>query len=169
MQLGHIGLPLPRVKQHGTVDTLRGLLELEQDDFLPSLFFADDGVLMEMRRDVMQLMLTAFDTLILRDGLLMNTCKTYHMLVGALGIDERMYRAAVARTIALRVAGAAITIVDQFEYLGVMLNWRWNWDLAWEAACTRATAVLHAHRRAGWQHRAGSMHALLTVVRSKIF
>ena len=169
LQLGHIGLPLPRVKQHGTVDTLRGLSELEQDDFLPSLFFADDGVLMEMRRDVMQLMLTAFDTLILRDGLLMNTCKTYHMLVGALGIDERMYRAAVARTIALRVAGAAITMVDQFEYLGVMLNWRWNWDLAWEAACTRATAVLHAHRRAGWQHRAGSMHALLTVVRSKIF
>ncbi len=69
----------------------------------------------------MQLMLTAFDMLVRQYGLLMNTGKTYHVVAGALGIDEKVYRAAVARTIALRVAGAAITTVDQFEYLGVML------------------------------------------------
>ena len=171
-----LGIFLPRVSGSvlGKYAPLQPDLKVamrDQAEFLPCLFFADDGVLLDSDVDVMQRMLLEMVQYLAEVGLRVHPTKTKWMYVPPAGHNEQQYRLAVARfrLAPLLVNGHPIKLVDSFTYLGVEMGWRWNWALAWGEAQSRARKAYFGARRGGWQHRSGSLASQLTYAQGKIF
>jgi len=123
---------------------------LTQDDHLPSLWFADDGALLELSPARLQRLLDELTRQLDELGLVLNVPKCKWLLVapsnlrGHDGLSanrrqqllpaEYLQLQEIARKTPLRVNGQPIEMVDRFEYLGAMVSWRWNWEAAWRAA-----------------------------------
>jgi hypothetical protein len=168
------GLPLPRVQRRGQPSVMVRTAEAqraEQDDYLSCIFFADDGVLIAWDIPRLQLMLDIMVAALAKLGLQVNVRKTKHMMVVRSEIgktDDAAFFAERTALTPLRIGDEVVETVDEFEYLGVRLNWRWDWETAWEDAIDRAATAFGIMRRAGWQHRGGSLHSLLMDARAKI-
>jgi hypothetical protein len=143
----------------------------DQSNFIPCLFFADDGVFAETDVVAMQELLDIINGELTGCGLTINARKTYRMLVPRLDTSEAQYKILkkLARKVKVHVAGAPIALVDEFMYLGFRVWWRWNWQRAWDSAFSRAHRAFFGASRAGWQHRAGSLDSQLTYAKNKIF
>jgi hypothetical protein len=165
------GIPLPRVVGRGnpapwTLD--RSLWT--QADYLASLFYADDGALMSQDPIQLQSMLNSIVASLEQIGLRINTGKTVHLMVAGLSACKpNIFFAEKAALPPFLIGHVPIKKVTEFEYLGVLLNYRWNWDLAWADAIERANAALGAFQRAGTQHRLGNLHSQLAYAQAKIF
>ena len=143
---------------------------LDQSNFTPCLFFADDGVLMEHDVKTLQEMLNIVNEELRGDGLTLNVGKTKWMLVPRPDVQLDEYKAmkeAFGKS-PLMVGPNAISLVDEFMYLGFRMWWRWNWVKAWQSACMRAWRAFHVASQGGWQHRAGSLDSQLTYAKNKI-
>jgi hypothetical protein len=164
------GLPLPRLTGRTSTEPLAPG-SLSQLDLLASLFYADDGALMETRLGVLRLMLQTLAESLQRVGLRINVRKTKWLMVCRAGVLEDEFltdRVGVKNHQPLLLDGAPIDLVDKFDYLGVSMNWRWNWDAAWRAAVRRGYGVFHAALQGGWHKRAGSLESQMVYARSSI-
>ena len=171
-----LGIFLPRVSgsvlgKYAPLQPDMRVAQRDQAEFLPCLFFADDGVLLDTDIDVMQKMLLEMVQYLAEVGLRVHPTKTKWMYVPPAGHNEQQYLLAVARfrLTPLLVNGLPIKLVDSFTYLGVEMGWRWNWALAWNEEQSRARKAYFGARRGGWQHRSGSMASQLTYAQGKIF
>ena len=179
---GPLGLPLPLVRSHG--DAMPRNAPLTQDDHLPSLWFADDGALLELSPARLQRLLDELTRQLDELGLVLNVSKCKWLVVApaclrghdGLSANRRQQLLPAdylrlqerARLEPLLVNGQPIEMVDRFEYLGAMVSWRWNWEAAWRAATRRAVAELHYMRRGGLQNWGVPVSALLDFVRGKV-
>lgn len=173
-----IGVSLPRVCPTGPLRSAAVLRPHNQDEYLPCLYFADDGLLLEHDLKVLQLMLDESVLQLAAVGLRINAKKTKWMFVPPANVrrDTGYFAKLVLTNIRLqlrksplRVGDEPVELVDEFDYLGVRMSWQWNWTAAWKLAQKRARACYFGARRGGWQHRAGSMAAQLTYAHNKIF
>jgi len=170
-RLGPFGVPLPHVmpRSHNrpTAHIARDIST--QRDYLPALFFADDGVLIARDTVILQRMVNLVESHMLSVGLALNNSKTEWMIVAPHHWDLNAYDDAV--TLALQqpliVAGRAVKHTKTFKYLGAIINWRWNWTNAWDNALSRAKTQLHMGLASGFQHT-GTLHTQLTYARSCI-
>jgi hypothetical protein len=176
------GLPLPRVRGPGDPRPLVPNSTL-QADHLSSIFFADDGALLEIDRPQypavqlgrklrLQRMLDIMAESLDRVGLRINAGKTKWLIVANASCKQsefEQYQDKALVECPLSLGGVPIELVDEFEYLGVLLNWRWDWTSAWRAAYRRALKVFNAARHGGWHKRAGSLDSMLTFAQGKIF
>ena len=164
------GLPLPRVSGRNSTKSINRESKI-QADLLAALFYADDGALMETRLEVLQCMLSVLASSLARIGLRINVRKTKWLMVCQASCLEDAFlkhREGVKISQPLLLGGAPIELVDKFDYLGVSVNWRWNWDAAWRAAVRRGFGVYHAALRGGWHKRAGSLESQMVYARSSI-
>jgi hypothetical protein len=174
-----VGIPLPRVCGRGPGGHLVSPLSQplgtgfdSQEDYLSSLFLADDGALPEMDLEALQgsldFLVQEFDLL----GMLVNVPKTKWMIVMPRSASEPQYRqivaAAQASAWAPRIYGRLIERVPCFDYLGMRLNSRWDWTDAWRDQQKNAWAAYHGYISAGFQHRVGSVAMQLLFARNKI-
>ena len=159
-----VGLWLPRTDSTQAQDATK-------DDYLPCLFFADDGVLAEVSHDELQRMVDQIADSLAQLGLEIHVRKTKWMLIPSIYVEETQYRelAKKAAENPIRIYGQAVALVDEFDYLGMRLWWRWDFSKAWEAAAKRARKAYFGALRGGWQRRAGSLFAQLEYARAKIF
>ena len=168
----YFGVPLPRVRGRSDRMPLVEKALRTQEDYLPCLFYADDGALIADDAVMLQRMLDCVVSALTRIGLTINIGKTHHLMVCNVNarndIQFQVARDAMKAS-PLTVYGTPIKIVDTFEYLGVMMNWRWNWDHAWAEALERFADAVGVAKRAGLQHRFGSLHSQLAYARAKIF
>ena len=67
------------------------------------------------------------------------------------------------------VGSQPIALVDEFDYLGVTVWWRWDFTKAWRTAQNRARRCYFGALRGGWQHRAGSLNSQMAFAHAKIF
>ena len=169
------GLPLPRVagRGHARVTRPRRLEPgrgSDQDDFMASVFYADDGALAETDHGVLQVMMNVVARSLADIGLCINTRKTKQMVVRGHGTSMANFQAVVDQTVAhpLVVNGTNIGVVDKFDYLGVMLNSRWDWAAAVRDALSQAGAAF-AQALVGGFHRAGTLHSMVEHAHAKIF
>ncbi|NDH54322.1 MAG: hypothetical protein EBY24_20630 [Betaproteobacteria bacterium] len=144
---------------------------VDHRDYLPCQFFADDGTLLETDHDTLQRMVDLAATALASVGMRINVAKTKWMIVPPHWIKEADYKQMKATALLnpLRVYGKDVELVDEFDYLGVRVWWRWNFDKAWEAATHRARKQYFGALRGGWQRRAGSLATQLDYARAKIF
>lgn len=158
-----LGLWLPRA---GTVGE-----SSDSNDYLQCLFYADDGVGMECRHVALQAMVDCLATHLESLGLEINVPKTKWMIIPPVYYTTQLYLAKkqVALRDPLTVYGRPIALVDEFDYLGVRIWWRWDFSKAWELALQRARKTYFAALRGGWQRRSGSLVAMLDFARAKIF
>jgi hypothetical protein len=111
-------------------------------------------------------------------GLSFNVSKTQWMVVPPMeskrpsnpDLETAIYKSlkTESMTSCLTVGGRPIKLVDKFEYLGVWMTWRWNWEMAWNSCIKRAQFELYKIRKGGLQHSGASLHALLEYVRGKV-
>ena len=174
-----VGIPLPRVCGRGPGGHLvspasqprdRGFES--QEDYLSSLFLADDGAVPETDMEALQrsldVLVREFDLL----GMSVNVPKTKWMIVMPRSASETQYRqivtAAQTSAWAPRIYGRLIERVLCFDYLGMRLNSRWDWTDAWRDQQKNAWAAYHGYVSAGFQHRVGSAAMQLLFARNKI-
>jgi len=153
------GLPVPRTAGDGK--TWAHSAVLEQEDFLPASFYADDGALLETDEVIMQTMLDTLSLALSNIGLTMNVRKTKCMIVAKFGSTAALHEAHVQRVVKnpLRVNGQAVDMVDQFDYLGAMVNSAWSWANAWPEACKEVRSAL-GRSLAGGFNRTGTLDAM---------
>ena len=144
---------------------------IDHRDYLPCQFFADDGTLLEADHDTLQRMVDLAATALATVGMRINVAKTKWMIVPPHYVTEAAYKEMKTAALLnpLRVYGKDVELVDEFDYLGVRVWWRWNFDKAWEAATHRARKQYFGALRGGWQRRAGSLATQLDYARAKIF
>jgi len=142
-----------------------------QEDYLPCLFFADDGALLESDHNTLQRMVDRLTECLDASGLEINVKKTKWMVVPPAWTNDDGYKRIKEEALEspINVAGAAVELVDEFDYLGARIWWRWNWQKAWALATHRARKCYFGALRGGWFRRAGSMSAQLEYARAKIF
>ncbi len=159
-----LGLWLPATS---TSDPSQGSV----DDYIQCLFFADDGVLMETDRANLQRLLNELIDGLDAIGLSINASKTKWMLVPHADVTAAQYEVLkeAAGQAPLKVKDEPVGLVDEFDYLGVRLWWRWNYTRAWKLAAERARKAYFAALSGGWQRRCGSLAAQLDFARAKIF
>ena len=176
------GVPLPRVQRRGVSGVANprptaplamadpGAV-LREDDYLPCLFFADDGVLIALDRKTLQAMTDFLAESLAEVGLFLNAGKTKWMVVAPADMPREAYETlcAAQRERPLMVGDKTVELVEEFRYLGAILNWRWNWASSWKAAQDRAKAMLGKALGCGFQRRAGSMHAQLAFLKGTVF
>ena len=173
------GLPLPQVRGRGDSQPVRQPIAFEQRDFLTSLFFADDGVLMDFNLERLQLMLNRIQEQLALLGLLLNVSKTKHLIVAqhalrghdasaALVNDEYKKLKEATLQSPLMVGTRPIGLVDRFEYLGAWVSWRWNWEAAWRMALRLASREVYAMRKGGLQCLGISLASQVDYVRGKV-
>ena len=183
------GLPLPQVCGNGDMTPLLPENLRSQADYLVSLFFADDGVLMETDVTRLQSMLEVLQASLKRVGLLFNIGKTKWMVVAPQSLtghdDNRpkrgKNRASAEQNAAyqqlkssmlaqhqLKINNISIKTVDYFNYLGAMVSWRWSWHAAWRAAVKKAHYCADCMQRGGFQNAGYSLFDQLNNVRAKI-
>jgi hypothetical protein len=68
----------------------------------------------------------------------------------------------------IKINSISIKLVDKFNYLGIMISWRWNWQAAWRAAIGRAHYRVDLMQRGGFQNMGFSLVEQLTYVRGKV-
>jgi len=163
VQVRPVGLWFPRLG--AAADSV------EHRDYLPCQFFADDGTLLETDHDTLQRMVDLAATALAAVGMRINVAKTKWMIVPSHWVKEEQYKQMKADALRnpIRVYGKDVELVDEFDYLGVRVWWRWNFDKAWEAATHRARKQYFGALRGGWQRRAGSLATQLDYARAKIF
>jgi hypothetical protein len=178
------GLPLPMVVGDGDIRPLRvDPVTRQQRDFLISLFFADDGVVMEFDVVRLQILLNLLQSKLARVGLLFNIDKTKWMVVAPLNmlgsddpvkspVEQNIAYQNLKKTVSqrhqIKINSISIKLVDKFNYLGVMISWRWNWQAAWRAAIGRAHYRVDLMQRGGFQNMGFSLFEQLTYVRGKV-
>jgi len=179
---GPWGLSLPRVRQTDSCQLLvADPAYRTQEDFLTCLFFADDGVLLEFDLKRMQILIDLTRSELECIGLLLNIPKTKWLLVARAalagsdpdahaGLSNAAYRTlrAAALQTPLLVDGAPIALVAYFDYLGVKVSWRWNWQAAWRESTKRARFELHVLMRGGLHNCGLTMDQLCDYVRGKV-
>ena len=69
----------------------------------------------------------------------------------------------------LTVDGAVVSVVEEFSYLGTMLNSRGDWESAWKKAHKKASLAFHEAVVDGLFTHSGSMFAVVTFARAKIW
>ena len=169
------GIPLPhfqvRRDAHPTVIPIRVAAEQTQADRLASIWFADDGSLPAADTPVLQLQVDVVDGALLASGLYTNVPKTKWMFIPTTETTEADYKAACAELIKapLRVSGVAVDLVDEFDYLGTRLWWRWDWTRAWKRAQGQAMKQLGAIKMARFTYKDWSPFSSLVFANGKIF
>ena len=179
------GLPLPRVRGHGHrpwVDP-RPFSSDDPDcdsaDWMPCLFFADDGALMGKDLRSVQFAIDRLTHSLLDLGLRMNVRKTKWLIVAPQFMRSnagnaqplaysQLRQAAVDGHESLTICGKPIENVQKFCYLGMHVNWRWNWCDAWAHAQQKANYSLHSSITAGWNQRGGSLSSRMEWAQNKI-
>lgn len=145
---------------------------VDQRQRVPCLYFADDGCLICYDPGGLQLMLTVTVDELAALGLTVNVRKTKWMVVPVQHATEAEYEKiwkVNALKHALRVGTEPVALVDEFDYLGVTMWWRWDWSKAWRTAQNRARRCYFGALRGGWQHRAGSLNSQMAFAHAKIF
>ena len=162
--LAPFGIELPRCEGAAS--------SAPSENRLPCLYFADDGALLAHGGRAMQAMLDITVQELAALGLVINVKKTKWMVVPRHWVTEKDYVGTVkpeALRQPLRVNHQPIELVDEFDYLGMTMWWRWDWSRAWATAHQRARKAFFGARRAGWQHRAGSLNSQMEYARAEIF
>ena len=173
--VGHsFGVPLPRYtgapgQAPQPVEPNDG--KRNQDDHLPGLFFADDGALLAFDVATLQAVMDLTVVELTAMGLTVSVKKTKWMLVPRLRTSpadyERLKRTALRAP--LIVYGKPVELVDEFNYLGVLVWWGWDMTRAWKQAQDRARKCFFGALKGGWNLRAGSLSSQLAYARAKIF
>jgi hypothetical protein len=175
-----MGIPLPRVQaqvqpqpdkpQFVPRRSAPGSV-LAQADRLASLWFADDGALPATDTPVLQLQLDVINSALKASGFNLNVPKTKWMLVPTVTTTETQYNAAKQQLLKspLRVDGTMIELVDEFDYLGTRIWWRWNWDKAWQRAQSVARQQLGLMKAANFTYKDWSPYTAFTFANGKIF
>ena len=168
------GVPLPAAVEPGTPAppfNAAAQSTLGQNEYLPCLYFADDGVLLSFDLGDLQVMLDITVDALRALGLSVNVRKTKWMIVPRPWVSSKDYEILKcdALTQTPQVGGQPISVVDKFDYLGVTMWWRWDWELAWRSAQQRARKAYFAAVRGGWQHRSGSLNSQMAFAHAKIF
>jgi len=168
------GVPLPSAGEPGTpIPPFNAAAQaaLGQNEYLPCLYFADDGVLLAFDLSDLQAMLDITVDALRALGLFVNVRKTKWMVVPRPWVSSKDYETLKSNALAQtpQVGGQPIAVVDKFDYLGVTMWWRWDWDLAWRSAQQRARKAYFSAVRGGWQHRAGSLNSQMAFAHAKIF
>ena len=170
-----IRLPLPRA---GVIPLPPGAAPAPAD-WMPCLFFADDGALVGTDLRSLQFAIDHLTQSLLDIGLRMNVRKTKWLIVCAQfaasskgGSPSQPFMArcklATEGPEALTICGYSIEHVLKFNYLGMYVNWRWNWSDAWAHARQQAHLSLHSSIKAGWHHRGGSLSSRMDWAYNKI-
>ena len=168
------GLPLPRV---GPVPPPGAAPN--PADWMPSIFFADDGCLGGADMQSLQFAIDYLTKSLLDIGLRMNVRKTKWLIVCRQfmvstkdGFPSEPFKAickaATEGPDALTIGGLPIEHVFKFNYLGMYVNWRWNWSDAWAHARQQANLSLHSSVKAGWHNRGGSLSSRMDWAYNKI-
>ena len=169
------GLPLPRVGPG-----LPALGMPNPADRMPCLFFADDGALAGKELRSVQFAINCLTQSLLDLGLRMNVRKTKWLIVCRQfmastkdGFPSQPFtafcKAATEGPDALTICGQPIEHVVKFNYLGMYVNWRWNWKDAWAHARQQANLAFHNSVKAGWHNRGGSLSSRMDWAYNKIF
>ena len=168
------GVPLPLYCEDGALPVFNSTQQatLGQSEHLPCLYFADDGCLIAFDLNVLQEMLNITVTELSALGLTVNVRKTKWMIVPPQWANTKMYEdqfKPTALKFVLRVGEQPVALVDEFDYLGVTIWWRWDWTRACSTAQNRARRAYFGALRGGWQHRAGSLNSQMAFAHAKIF
>ena len=168
------GVPLPSAGEPGVPAppfNAAAQSALGQNEYLPCLYFADDGVLLSFDLVDLQAMLDITTDALRALGLSVNVRKTKWMIVPRPWVSSKEYEILKSNALAKtpQVGGQPIAVVDKFDYLGVTMWWRWDWELAWRSAQQRARKAYFAAVRGGWQHRTGSLNSQMAFAHAKIF
>lgn len=176
MQSGEppFGIPLPRfsinrMAAQPIVATPIGARTHE--DRLVSLWFADDAALPANTTPLLQNQVDGVDAQTRASGLYMNGPKTKWMLVPTQSTTAEEYanQKAVLLQHPLRVGGKAVDLVDDFDYLGSRIWWRWDWSKAWQHAQSRAKKQLGLVKMSGFTFRDWSPYSASVFANGKIF
>jgi hypothetical protein len=168
---GPFGIPLP--SQYAS-NLQANVTSNSQTNYLPSLFFADDGVLISKCLKQMKLMLETVNRSLTNIGLELNITKTHWLIVAPSHSSNEDYEK--IKSVCLdpskshlpSVNSTAIKNVDKFEYLGATIWWRWDWTEAWHSAQSRAKWQLYCARQGGFQYT-GSLNSQLKYANGVIF
>jgi hypothetical protein len=168
------GIPLPLYQRGSPLPAYNAAAhdELGQQEHLPCLYFADDGCLISLDPSILQVMLTITVDELAALGLSVNVRKTKWMVVPKHSVTEHEYEQTVkpaALKYTPQVGTQPVSLVDEFDYLGVTMWWRWDWSKAWRTAQNRARRCYFGALRGGWQHRVGSMNSQMEYARAIIF
>ena len=137
---------------------------------MPCLF-ADDGVLIATDRVTLQEMTEFLADALADVGLFLNAGKTKWMIVAPAEASRADYEVLCAQALLnpLVVGDESVKLVEEFRYLGSVLNWRWNWSASWKVVQDRARALLGKALGCAFQQRAGSLYAQLEFMRATVF
>jgi hypothetical protein len=182
------GVPLPRVAARGSTQPAAATALWTQDDFMASLFFADDGALFARDMATMQAMLDILRSELLDSGLVIKVSKTHLLIVPPLSSSQAVYDAHKLAATAtpdelkadpkpptsddkriyskLTLGDQRVDIVDTFDYLGVRLSWQWDWRMAWKMAQSRAWASYFTVVASGFYEKGASMASQLMYARA---
>ena len=133
-------------------------------NMVKSIWYADDSVLLE--HDIVRLQWLLDElTRRLRDvGLVINIRKTKLMVIAKWGLPFVQPMDPM-----LTVGGAVVSVVEEFSYLGTMLNSRGDWESAWKKAHKKASLAFHEAVVGGLFTHSGSMSEMITLARAKIW
>jgi hypothetical protein len=167
---GPYGLPLPRVAGRGATQPRQAGVSNDQDDYLSSIFFADDGTLASLTMAELQEMMDKIVQSLADVGLTVNTRKTKMMVVQGHQTKDEEHTQLLKNVDAapLRVNGTAIQVVDEFDYRGGVLNYRWDWTAAMREALKQAD-MAYGRAVVGGFNRAGTLDTMLQHAYGKIF
>ena len=119
---------------------------------------------------VLQSMLDFLAMVLAARGLVLNARKTKWMMAAEAKQGRVKYTQAVAaeQLVPLHVNNTVIELVDEFSYLGVLMDWRWSWATAWRKAIKLAEAHFRTSSRGGFD-RKGTLETMLAHAQGKIF
>ena len=168
--LSPFGVPLP-LFQPG-MPPVPSALDHDQAHHVPCLYFADDGCLLCFDPGILQLMLTITVDGLTALGLTVNVRKTKWMVVpvqwATVADYENKWKPSAMKNTPY-VGSQPVALVDEFDYLGVTVWWRWDFTKAWRTAQNRARRCYFGALRGGWQHRAGSLNSQMSFAHAKLF
>jgi hypothetical protein len=145
-----------------------------------SNWYADDGAVMAREHDLMQAAIDRLTSKLESLGLFLNVGKTKVMVVPPLSWSATQYNELKKRTdevgfwVTVRDSDGVgstrkkIAIVDEFDYLGVRLWWRWDYTKAWQHARARAWKAFHILSDGGLGSASMSMASMLQTARSLV-
>ena len=170
----HFGIPLPRVTiDRSSSSPLKSTPEAgyTYEDYLSSLWFADDGMLPADTTPTLQLELDTVDGALLESGLYIHVLKTKWMFIPTQDTTVKRYEAAKTRLLAnpLRVGTKVVELVDEFDYLGSRIWWRWDWTVAWKRAQAKAMQQLGLVKASPFTLKEWSPYSALVFANGKIF
>ena len=163
-----------------TASLLPPLPPRAQREHNTSNWYADDGAVMAREHDLMQAAIDRLTAKLESLGLFLNVGKTKVMVVPPLSWSEAQYTELKQRTdevgfwVTVRDSDGVgstrkkIAIVDEFDYLGVRLWWRWDYTKAWQHARARAWKAYYILSDGGLGSANMSMASMLQTARSLV-